>query len=204
MTHEDTSELANAAARGDNRAVEVLLERHLPGLRAFVRLRAGEELRRRESNSDIVQSVCREVLQNIDNFKYPSESAFRQWLYTTALRKIVNRAEYWRAAKRAAVKEETRPDPSSEERLLRAYTSFSTPSRHAMVREEIERIERAFESLTEEYREVITLAHVVGLSRAEIAVQMGKSEGAVRVLLHRALAKISEMLEPPQGNATST
>ena len=51
--------------------------------------------------------------------------------------------------------------------------------------------------MPEEYREVITLAHLVGLSRAEIALQMGKSEGAVRVLLHRALARMSAILSGP-------
>ncbi len=44
---------------------------------------------------------------------------------------------------------------------------------------------------------MITLAHIVGLSRAEIAQQMGKSEGNVRVLLHRALAKVSSLLADP-------
>ena len=61
----------------------------------------------------------------------------------------------------------------------------------------LQRIERAFEQMPEEYREVITLAHLVGLSRAEIAQQLGKSEGAVRVLLHRALARMSSILSGP-------
>lgn len=194
MTHE-SSELARAAAEGDERAVETLLERHLPGLRAFVRMRAGAELRAHESSSDIVQSVCREVLTHIDRFQHPSEGAFRQWLYTTALRKIMNRADYWRAAKRAGVRE-TQGSSGDDDALFRCYESFASPSRQAMLREEIERIEKALDLLPEEHREVITLAHVVGLSRAEIAVQMNRSEGAVRVLLHRALARIAEILEP--------
>ena len=42
MTDErETSRLAEAAARGEAGAVEALLDRHLPELRAFVRLRAG-------------------------------------------------------------------------------------------------------------------------------------------------------------------
>jgi DNA-directed RNA polymerase specialized sigma24 family protein len=48
---------------------------------------------------------------------------------------------------------------------------------------------------------VITLAHLVGLSRAEIAQQMDKSEGAVRVLLHRALARMSAILSGPSDPA---
>lgn len=192
---DDTSDLAAAAARGDSQAVEQLLERHLPGLRAFVRLRVGREVRAKESSSDLVQSVCREVLQNIERFQHPSPAAFRQWLYTTALRKIVNRAEYWRAEKRAGGREQALASEADEQRLLDCYHSFSTPSRAAIVREEVERVERAFEKLTEEQRQVVTLAHVVGLSRADIAREIGKSEGAVRVTLHRALARLSELLE---------
>ena len=195
----EVERLAAAAAQGDRSAVDALLGRYLPELRAFVRLRAGAVVRARESSSDIVQSVCREVLQHIDRFQFPSEPAFKQWLYTTALRKILNRQEYYLAQKRDALRDNPMVlDHSSQEQLLACYQSFSTPSRQAMLREEIERIERAFESLPDEYREVITLAHIVGLSRAEIAQQMNKSEGNVRVLLHRALAKVSSLLAEPQ------
>ncbi|MCC7012235.1 MAG: sigma-70 family RNA polymerase sigma factor [Planctomycetes bacterium] len=197
---EDVGKLAELAARGDRAALNRLLERYLPELRAFVRLRAGAVVRARESNSDIVQSTCREVLQHMERFQFPSEAAFKQWLYTTALRKIINRKDYYLAQKRDALREvPLAPSSTSddEQRLMDCYRSFSSPSRHAMVKEELERVERAFEQLPEEYREVITLAHVVGLSRAEIAEHMGKSEGNVRVLLHRALAKMSAILSPP-------
>ena len=64
-----------------------------------------------------------------------------------------------------------------------------------MAREELERIESAFDRLPEEYREVITLARIAGLSRAEIAERMGRREGAVRTLLSRALARLAELLD---------
>ncbi|MCY2961923.1 MAG: sigma-70 family RNA polymerase sigma factor [Planctomycetota bacterium] len=192
---EDSTHLAEQAARGDAGAMQTLLELHLDGLRAFVRLRTGPELRQRESSSDLVQSVCREILEQAHRFQHPSESAFRRWLYTTALRKISDRAEHWRAQKRDAGREQAFPSHGGEAGLLRRYGSFSSPSQHAMVREEVERVEKAFEELSEEQREVITLAHVAGLSRAEIAEQMGRSEGAVRVLLHRSLARLAEVLE---------
>jgi RNA polymerase sigma-70 factor (ECF subfamily) len=175
--------------------MQTLLEMHLDGLRAFVRLRTGPELRQRESSSDLVQSVCREILEQAHRFQHPSESAFRRWLYTTALRKISDRAEHWRAQKRDGGREQPFPSQGGEAALMRRYQSFSSPSGHAMVREEIERVEKAFQELTEEQREVITLAHVAGQSRAEIAEQMGRSEGAVRVLLHRSLARLAEILD---------
>ena len=126
---EDTGKLAEAAA-GDAKAVERLLELHLPVLRAFIRLRAGHEVRKHESSSDLVQSVCREVLQNIERFKHPSPAAFKQWLYTTALRKISNRADYWRAEKREAARERSIPS----ERMHRACYAASTVSRVPVVR----------------------------------------------------------------------
>jgi RNA polymerase sigma-70 factor, ECF subfamily len=194
---QDVGRLAEAAAKGDRAALDALLVHYLPELRAFVRLRAGAVVRARESSSDLVQSVCREVIQHMDRFQFPSEPAFKQWLYTTALRKILNRKDFYLAQRRDAHREERLPgSDDGEERLYECYRSFSSPSRRAMLREEVERIERAFEELPEEYREVITLAHIVGLSRAEIATHMGKSEGNVRVLLHRALAKMAALLAP--------
>jgi RNA polymerase sigma-70 factor (ECF subfamily) len=193
---EDSARLAEQAALGNEQAMRTLLELHLGDLRAFVRLRAGPELRRREASSDLVQSVCREVLEHAERFQHPNESAFRRWLFTTALRKIADRADHWHAQKRDVGREEALPsrDGSVDASLLRCYSTFASPSQVVMAREEIERVERAFEHLTEEQREVITLAHIVGLSRAEIAVHMNKSEGAVRVLLHRSLARLTEVL----------
>jgi RNA polymerase sigma-70 factor (ECF subfamily) len=195
----DVDALTRAAAQGDREALESLLENYLPDLRAFVRLRAGRAVRARESGSDLVQSVCREVLEHAGAFRHASESAFKRWLFTTALRKIMNRRDYLHADKRDARRDAGQARVSAGDALLlERYSSFSTPSRHAMLREEVERIESAMEDLSDDHRTVITLAHVVGLSRAEIAEEMGKSEGAVRTLLHRALARLAVRLGGPE------
>ncbi len=192
----DIEDLTQRACRGDRGALEHLLEHYLPQVRAYVRLRAGAALRAHESASDLVQSACREVLENASAFRFPGETAFRQWLFTTALRKIQHRQDYYRAAKR----DQARVVPGNTSRsddlaLIDSYKQFSSPSGHVALREQIERVEKAFDVLTDEQREVVTLAHIVGLSRAEIAAQLGKTEGAVRVILHRALAKLSGMLD---------
>ena len=184
----------------DRPSIDALLEHHLPGLRAFIRLRAGPVIRKRESESDLAQSVCREVLEHADRFQHGDEQGFKRWLYTTALRKILNRYEYYGAEKRDFGREVRLGDDNADssgstERLGNLYRTFSTPSQHAMRREEIEQVERAFDGLREEQREVISLAHVVGLTRGEIAAQLGKSEGAVRTMLSRALAELAERLE---------
>lgn len=195
LNSDDIETLTEAAAQGNREALAKLLEAYLPELRAFVRLRAGHAVRARESRSDLVQSVCREVLERGETFRHPSEAAFKRWLFTTALRKILNRRDYLHAEKRDVRRDIAQPQESAADaRLLDCYRTFSTPSQGVMLREEIERIESAMEGLSDDYRTVITLAHVVGLSRGEIAQEMGKSEAAVRTLLHRALAQLAVRL----------
>ena len=67
---------------GDAPALDALLVRHLPSLEAYVRLKAGAAVRARETLSDVVQSVCVEVLRDADRFEYRGEAEFRHWLQT--------------------------------------------------------------------------------------------------------------------------
>lgn len=200
MDH-DTEELAARAAAGDEQAVEALLVRYLPSLRAFMRARMAPSLRAKESSSDLVQSVCREVLTHIERFQHPSEGAFKHWLFTTAERKLKNRARDLGRLKREARREvPLEPTRSTEDGLLgELYARISSPSRALGRREVIERVEGAIDRLTEEQREVFLLAHLVGLSRKEIGERLGKNETAVRALLHRATARLSILLGEAEG-----
>lgn len=187
----DSLELAQRASRGDRPSMQALLERYLPRLRAFVRLRVDRSLRERESSSDLVQSVCRQVLEHIDTFEYRSEEAFRAWLFKTALNKIRERARFHRAERRAPGREQG----AEEDALVPMYARITTPSEAAAARELAERMEAAFDRLPEDYREVITLSRIVGLPRPEVARAMGRSEGAVSMLLSRALVELVAVLD---------
>lgn len=194
MTH-DSASLARRAAQGDQDALAQLLERHLPSVRAFVRSHMGPQLRARESMSDVVQSVCRELLLHRDAFQHPDENGFQAWLFTTARRKIANRARDLVRDKRDVRREVGDLGESAFGALGAAYARISSPSGKALVAEEVRRLEAAIDQLPEEHREVITLAHLAGLSRAEIGVRMGRSEEAVRALLHRAMARLMILLD---------
>lgn len=175
-----------------DRPVQRLLEEHLPALRSFVRLRIGRELRALESSSDLVQSVCREILEHSDRFRHGDEQGFRRWLYTSALRKISNRAAYHRAAKRAGgARLELADGDGGDADLLRAYGSFCTPSGILRQREEVERIEAAFDRLAPADRELITLARIARLPHAEIGEELGISAAAVQMRVYRALERLS-------------
>lgn len=196
---DDTLVLARRAAAGDEQALATLLSRHLPAVRAFVRAHMGPQLRAHESSSDLVQSVCRELLTHQERFQYPGEQQFLAWLYTTARRKISNRVRDLGRDKRDARREIGGLAESAMAELGAAYARVSSPSGRALRAEEIARLEAAIDQLPDEQREVVTLAHLAGLSRAEIGEQMGKTEEAVRALLHRAKARLAILLEDAVG-----
>lgn len=193
----DSRELVTQASRGDATAVDLLLQRHLPGLQAFVRLRMAPLLRAKESSSDIVQSVCRELLERLDGFEWRGEPAFKAWLFTTALRKLTERQRHWLRDKRDAAREVHLPpgDASRDDRSLQQlYRSFCTPSRVVSVREELAMVEAAFAELPEHYREILTLARLTGATHREIGAQLGMTENAVQQVVKRALVKLSGAL----------
>lgn len=183
--------LLAAAAQGDEHAVQSLLHQHLPHLRAFIRLRCGAELRAKESASDLVQSVCRDVIQNMGGFQWEGEAAFRAWLCTAAARKVADRAAFWTTGRRDVAKEAT----GGDEALLSVYRQSASPSQVAQGKEALERIEGAFDKLPEEYREAIVLSRILGLPREEVAKRMGKTEDSVRHLLFRGLAQLARLVE---------
>ena len=161
-----------------------------------------ERWRRRESASDLTQSVCRDLLEHAGRFQYPDSEAFRRWMFTTAVRKLRDRQDYYRAARRDWIREEVPADTEHHQSLLERYSKCVTPSQNAVALEELALVERALELLPEDYREVITLARIAGLSHATIALEMGRGEGAVRMLLQRALARLAvevERLRSRQG-----
>lgn len=172
---------------------EALLERQLPRLHAFVRLRAGQAFRARESCSDLVQSVCREALERARDTAFADESSFCQWLFIKALDKVRDRHDYHRAQRRDPAREVT-PPADTASGYEPAYASLLTPSRVAIGREDVTALERAFDALPANYREVISLAKLAGLANGEIADRLQMTPKQVADALHRGLGRLRYLL----------
>ncbi|HZL98875.1 MAG TPA: sigma-70 family RNA polymerase sigma factor [Planctomycetota bacterium] len=176
----------------DPTGLAALLAAHLPELRAFVSQRADRLLLSKESRSDLVQSVCREVVEHASRYEHRGGDGFRQWLRATAERKIIDRYRYYTADKRDAARDVApAPDAGGGSDPCDGGPS---PSQHAVAAEQAERLQRALDALPPHYRDVIRLARLEGLPLAEVAVRLGRSEDAVRNLLFRALGALSDEL----------
>lgn len=178
-------------ARTDDAELAQLIAGYLPSLRAFVRARLRPELRAKESASDVVQSVCRELLGDQEAFEFRGAAAFRSWLFTAALNKIRDRDRFYRQDKR----DRDRETPAAEEQLLAGYASVCTPSQVVAGAEQVAILERAMDELEPDHREVIAYARLAGLPAKEIAPLMGRTEAAVYALLGRGLIKLAEKLQ---------
>jgi RNA polymerase sigma factor (sigma-70 family) len=158
-------------------------------------LRSSAPLRAHESVSDLVQSTCREALRHADRLEYRGDASFREWLATVALNKLRERERFLRAAKRDLRREQATADGDAQLSACYADLAGASPSQHAIASERVAQLERAFDQLSGDQREVLLAARLLGLSHAEIAGRLGKSEVAVRSLLSRALVRISALLE---------
>lgn len=182
-----------------------LLQHYLPMVDSYLRLKAGRRILLQESVSDLVQSVCRDVLEELPGFEYRGEAQFRSWLLRHAWTKLCSRWKYWKRAKRD-ISRDFAPASSQAPELAELAASFLTPSREAVAREELRRFEAALDELPPPMKEAILLRRVAELPYGSIAEAMGRSEGAVRNLVYRGLARIAlnSDASPSEGTGGSS
>ena len=180
-----------AAAQGQQHAALELLQQYLPRLRAFVRTRLSVDLRRRESDSDVVQSVCRELIEHGDGFRFRGESEFRGWLFTAALNKVREKFRFHHQRKRDVQREEHAS--SSADRSV--GRSSAAADYAALANERVAILEAALDRLEESDREIIALSRLAGLPMDQVAAGLGKTAVAARKQLGRALLRLGVELK---------
>jgi RNA polymerase sigma-70 factor (ECF subfamily) len=60
-------------------------------------------------------------------------------------------------------------------------------------------LQHALEKMPPEQRDALRMRYIEGLPSKQIAERLGKSDGAVRVMLSRALGRLQQMLAPDQS-----
>ncbi len=181
---ENPSHLVEAAASGDAVAIQSLLERHLPLAHALVRRRMGPVLRGREESADIVQSVCRRVLERGALYDHRDDVRFRRWLTEVVERKIVDRYRLLGAQKRDVHRESppertgAPPSPLSDE--------ADGPSTVAERVEEVDLVRSALESMDAELSEALKLSAYEGLSYEAIAARLDCTPKQARRRVNKA------------------
>lgn len=192
--NEKTLLLVARAKDGDSEAMDALYRLYQNRLKKQVKKNLGRKLRGRMESADLIQSVWKDVLGNMNGFEYRGHNSFFQWLAVRILRKIQDKGRYFASRKRDIKKErlvadETAMNPDSA--LCPARDQ--TPSQVVAADENLNQLMRLLDHLPDPQRQALVLRLRDDLSFDEIAETMNKSPGAVRQLYSRALKKINEL-----------
>lgn len=180
-----SEELVASIRNGDRRAWEDLYLRFRDRILFTVRARLGSALRARLESEDILQSVVRDALEDIDRFTPRGPGSLAHWLHVCVLNKIRNKAEGFAARKRAG---EVPLDEGAE------IAAAPGGGPEYLDRERFDRLERAMNTLPENLREVVILRRIEGLSNEEAAGVLGKTPEATSKLHARAMARLGLVL----------
>ena len=194
-----TQELVALAKEGDASAVNTLYTVYAERVRRIVRLRMPRELSAKLDSMDVVQDALFAALKGLGQFTYTSEGDFLRWLARVAQNALHDRVDKLHADKRD-IRREVRLDcrgPATETdgQAPPQAIETTTPSALMVRKEELDRLEEAMHRLKPEYRQVVILAKIEGLSYKEIGDQLDKSPDAVKMLVSRAIVALASAYE---------
>jgi len=195
----NTRHLVILAKEGDQPAIEQLCRIYGERVRRIIRLRIDSKLRPKIDSVDVVQDALILALAGLKDFTYRNEGDFLRWLSRIAENKLRDILDKFHAEKRDIRREipfkKVEMDTEEGSFGIAGPLQTTTPSVLLFRQEQLDRLERAIDELKPEYREVIFLSRIERLSHAEIAAKMGKSKGAVAMLLSRALIALTAAYE---------
>jgi RNA polymerase sigma-70 factor, ECF subfamily len=167
--------LVERAQRGDRSALEELYLLHFDRIYSYLHMSVGS----RHDAEDLTTQTFVKMLEAIGRFQWRSVP-FSAWLFRIAHNLAM---DHFRASRRWQPEEELPEAVHGEEISAeeQALVSLGETSMLALI-----------ERLSPEQRQVLTLKFVFRFSNAEAAAILGKTEGAVKSLQHRALASLQK------------
>lgn len=193
MQH-DTRNLA-ALRSGEEAALITFLQTNEQPLLAFIRSRIGTQLQKKIEPEDVLQEASMEAVRVLGQTDLSTWDPLH-WLFQICERKIIDaHRRYFASQKRDAGREAALPAGSEAAGLANLLAASMTTPSQAFSRDQRQlRMMAALEMLPDQQQEALRLRYLIGLPSKEIAQKFGKSDGATRVMISRALSRLQEML----------
>jgi RNA polymerase sigma-70 factor (ECF subfamily) len=184
--------LVERVQQGDREAFSLLFEKYRTRLAVIIHYRLGSSLRRDADVDDVLQETLLRAYRDIESFEYKAPGSFMSWLARIADHVIVDAARAQNRKKRAGehVRFRSESNPGGPE-----PADYHTPSRIFSENEAMGKFLEMLSRLPEDYRRVIVLAKVEGLTTSEVARRLEKTNEATSLLLHRAIKRLQSLHE---------
>jgi RNA polymerase sigma-70 factor, ECF subfamily len=173
----DVRRLVDRAQRGDREALEELYLLHFDRIYSYLHMSVGN----RHDAEDLTTQTFVKMLESIGRFRWQS-APFSAWLFRIAHNLAM---DHFRASRRWQPEEEVPEPPGSEE------ASAEEQAMHAIGRESMLDL---IDELSPEQQQVLTLKFVFDFPNGEVATILGKTEGAIKSLQHRALVSLQKQV----------
>jgi RNA polymerase sigma-70 factor (ECF subfamily) len=194
----DPARLLEQAREGDAAAAGSLLEMYRRYLTLLARVEIGQRLQGKVDPADLVQDTFLDAHRNLDRFRGTTEAELVCWLRQILAGKLANLLRRYLGTRGRDVRLEREVleaiDRSSVLLDRGLIADQSSPSEQAARREQAVLLADALGELSDDYREVLVLRHLDGLTFPEVAGRMGRSVGAVEKLWMRALVQLRQIM----------
>src|SRR5436190_2532778 len=169
--------LVERGQQGDREALEELYLLHFDRIYSYLHMSVGN----RHDAEDLTTQTFLKMLESIKRFRWQS-APFAAWLFRIAHNLAM---DHFRASRRWQPEEEV-PEPPGESEPSAELAAFQSIGRQSML--------ELIENLSQEQKQVLTLKFVFNLPNGEVATILGKTEGAIKSLQHRALVSLQKQI----------
>jgi RNA polymerase sigma-70 factor (ECF subfamily) len=169
--------LVERAQAGDRRALEELYLLHFDRIYSYLHMSVGN----RHDAEDLTNQTFVKMLESIERFEW-RKVPISAWLFRIAHNLAM---DHFRASRRVQPEEEL-PESEFAAEHSAEEEAFQAIGRRSML--------TMIENLSHDQQQVLTLKFVFNFGNSEVATILGKTEGAIKSLQHRALATLHRHL----------
>jgi RNA polymerase sigma-70 factor, ECF subfamily len=194
----ELDQLLDGARKGDTILLGQLLERYRHYLALLARVQIGHRLQGKVDASDVVQEAFLNAARNFDAFRGTCEAEFVAWLRKILAARLADLLRRYLGAKGRDIRLERELEDGLDQSSARLDGGLmapqATPSQQASRREQAVILADALSQLPDDYREILVLRHLEGLTFPEVAQRMGRSLDSVGKLWMRGLARLRQIM----------
>lgn len=175
---EEQQKLIKEAIAGISASFGSLYDHYQPIVYRFIYLKVSH----REEAEDLTHQVFLSAWQNISEFKIKKDASFIGWLYQISRNKVI---DHYRTKK-----------PTTDiDAIVDPPETGKSNEETADFRIKIKIVKRAIPLLNEIEQDVVIMRFVEDLTSKEMAEILKKSEGSIRLIQHRAIKKLKDILK---------